>query len=63
MNSKSFIRRLEKEGWVRARQKGSHVTLNHPNGAGLITASHPKKDLPTGTLRSIFRIAGWDWPL
>lgn len=62
MDSRAIIRRLEQEGWERARQKGSHLTLKHPNKAHVITVPHPRKDFPTGTLRSIFRIAGWKWP-
>ncbi len=29
--------------------------------AGRVTVPHPKKDLPVGTVRSIYRQAGWDW--
>jgi len=28
---------------------------------GAVTVPHPKKDLPIGTLRSIYRQAGWQW--
>jgi len=28
---------------------------------GKVTVPHPKKDLAIGTLRSIFRQAGWEW--
>jgi predicted RNA binding protein YcfA (HicA-like mRNA interferase family) len=31
----------------------------HPDRPGLVTVPHPKKQLPTGTLKSIFRQAGW----
>ncbi len=26
-----------------------------------MTVPHPRKDIPVGTLRNIFRQAGWDW--
>ncbi|WP_083911984.1 type II toxin-antitoxin system HicA family toxin [Desulfotignum phosphitoxidans] len=28
---------------------------------GKVTVPHPKKDLPVGTLRSLYRQAGWQW--
>lgn len=28
---------------------------------GKVTVPHPSADLPIGTLKSIFRQAGWDW--
>ncbi|MDW8213738.1 MAG: type II toxin-antitoxin system HicA family toxin [Roseiflexaceae bacterium] len=34
---------------------------HHPNKPGRVTVPHPKKDLPVGTLRSIYRQAGWSW--
>ena len=41
--------------------KGSHYQFKHPKKKGKITVRHPKFDLPAGTLRSIFRQAGWPW--
>ena len=29
--------------------------------AGRVTVKHPTKDMPIGTLRNIFRQAGWKW--
>lgn len=28
---------------------------------GLVTVPHPSQDIATGTLRSIYRQAGWEW--
>ncbi len=61
MNSKEIIKRLESEGWVRVNTKGSHQKFKHPNKKGIVTVAHPKKDYPIGTLKSIFRQAGWKW--
>jgi predicted RNA binding protein YcfA (HicA-like mRNA interferase family) len=62
MNSRQVIRRLEADGWVRVRTRGSHCQFKHPDRPGLITVPHPKKDLPTGTVRAIMKQAGWSKP-
>lgn len=41
------------------RTKGSHRQYKHPERPGLVTVPHPKRDLPIGTLRSIYKQAGW----
>jgi predicted RNA binding protein YcfA (HicA-like mRNA interferase family) len=61
MNSAEIVRRLESEGWRKAHQAGSHCKFKHPEKPGAVTVPHPKKDLPIGTLRSIYRQAGWQW--
>ncbi len=58
-NSRKLIRKLEAEGWVVVTQRGSHVQLKHPQKPGRVTVPHPRRDLPTGTVRSIYRQAGW----
>lgn len=61
MNSREVIKRLRADGWVHVRTKGSHHQFKHPDPEkpGLITVPHPKRDLPTGTLKGIFTAAGW----
>ena len=61
MNSRAIIRRLEADGWVLVHAKGSHYQYRHPDRPGRVTVPHPRKDLPTGTLRNIYRQAGWRW--
>ena len=61
MKSAEVIKRLEEDGWQLHHVKGSHHQFKHPEQSGKITVPHPKKDLPIGTLRNIFRQAGWDW--
>ncbi|PZO20734.1 MAG: toxin HicA [Leptolyngbya foveolarum] len=63
MTSKEIISRLKAEGWRLVHTKGSHQQFKAPHRPGRVTVPHPKKDLPTGTVRSIARQAGWDWPL
>jgi predicted RNA binding protein YcfA (HicA-like mRNA interferase family) len=59
--SREIVRRLESEGWILVRTKGDHRQYKHPSKPGLVTVPHPKKDLPIGTIRSIYRQAGWKW--
>jgi predicted RNA binding protein YcfA (HicA-like mRNA interferase family) len=62
VTSSQVIARLKQDGWVVVNVRGSHHQFKHPNKAGKVTVPHPKKDLPKGTLRSIYRQAGWSWP-
>ena len=58
MDSRKVISALEADGWVKVAQRGSHVQLKHPLKPGRVTVPHPKRDLPTGPLRSIEIQAG-----
>ena len=58
-DSKDIIRRLKAEGWRLVRVTGSHHHFRRPSEPGTITVPHPKKDLPLGTVLSIYRQAGW----
>lgn len=50
---------LERLGFVRVRQTGSHVHLRPPDRPGLVTVPlHRGQDLPLRTVRSILRQAG-----
>ena len=60
MDSRAIIKRLEQEGWRCVRTKGSHRQYKHPSKPGRVTVPHPKRDIPAGTLRAIFRQAGWE---
>jgi len=62
VKSVEIIQRLQADGWQLARFKGSHHQFKRPSKPDLVTAPHPLKDIPTGTLRNIFRQAGWAWP-
>ncbi len=61
MSSREVIVKLKTDGWELAHIRGSHQHFKHPAKPGRVTVPHPKKDLPTGTLRSIYRQAGWPW--
>jgi len=58
-DSKQVTKKLESDGWYLARVKGSHHQFKHPTKSGLVTVKHPDGDIPTPTLCSIQRQAGW----
>lgn len=61
MTSAEVIRRLKEDGWRLQHVVGSHSKFKHPEKPGAVTVPHPEKDIKTGTLRSIFKQAGWKW--
>lgn len=58
MDSREVIRLLLAAGWVEVTQKGSHKQFRHPVNPGRVTVAHPKKDIPSGTLRSMEKQSG-----
>lgn len=58
MNSRDIIKLLEKKGWYKYHQKGSHCQYKHAFKKGKVTIPHPKKDLPYKTVKSILKQAG-----
>ena len=38
-----------------------HAKFVHPIKPGHVVVPHPRKDLAIGTLRNIYKQAGWDW--
>jgi predicted RNA binding protein YcfA (HicA-like mRNA interferase family) len=61
MDSQTIIRRLKEEGWLEVHVAGSHHKFKHPDKPGHVVVPHPKRNLPQGTARNIFRQAGWPW--
>jgi predicted RNA binding protein YcfA (HicA-like mRNA interferase family) len=62
VSPKEVVRRLRDDGWVlRRRGPGDHVQFVHPSRSGKVTVDMGVREIPIGTLRSIFRQAGWDW--
>ena len=59
MKSSVVKKMLEKDGWELVRVTGSHHHFKHPEKTGLVTLPHPKSEIPKGTLRSIWKQAGW----
>ena len=58
MKSRDVIKKIEADGWFEVAQKGSHKQFKHPKKQGRVTVPHPKRDLPTGTLKSIEKQSG-----
>ena len=58
-NSRQLVRMLERDGWKLDRVKGDRHTFKHPAREVIITVTHPRKDLPIGLVRRIYKLAGW----
>ena len=58
MDSRESIKSLEADGWEHKRTTGSHWHFSHPTKRGYVTVPHPKRDLPTGTVKAIERQSG-----
>lgn len=62
MSAKEVVRRLTADGWIVKRKgPGDHIQFTHPTKPGRVTVDMGARDFPIGTLRSIFRQAGWKW--
>ena len=48
-------------GWTERKGKGDHVNFNKPGHPFVITVDMGVREIPVGTLRSIYRKAGWNW--
>ena len=57
MDSREVIKVLKDDGWRLHHAKGSHHQFKHPTKEAKVTVPHPKKDLPEGTRKSIYRLA------
>ena len=50
-----LVRLLERLGFQRIRQKGSHLYLKHPDGRATVVPMHRGEDIPPGLLRAILQ--------
>ncbi len=57
-DSRKLIKALEADGWQHIGTTGSHHHFGHQTKPGKVTVPHPVKDLPAGTVRSIYKQAG-----
>lgn len=58
-DSRQIIRRLSEDGFTLVSIRGSHQNIVM-RAVGIVILPHPRKDIPVGTVRSIYRQAGWD---
>lgn len=56
--SREIIQILCSDGWTEVRCSGDHHHFRHPTKPGLVTITHPVKDVPRRTLNSISRQSG-----
>ena len=56
-NSRKIIKRLEQDGFEHVKTVGSHH--KYRKDGKVVVVPHPKKDLPMGTVRHIYKQAGW----
>ncbi|MPZ58458.1 MAG: addiction module toxin, HicA family [Rhizobiales bacterium] len=58
---KEVRKMLLADGWIERGGKGDHVNFKKPGNPSLITLDVGVRELPIGTLHSIYRKAGWAW--
>jgi predicted RNA binding protein YcfA (HicA-like mRNA interferase family) len=58
-DSRDIIARLRQDGYELVTTRGSHHKFVHPVTRRQVIVPHPKRDLPRGTVGSIYRQAGW----
>jgi predicted RNA binding protein YcfA (HicA-like mRNA interferase family) len=58
-DSRDIIRRLTSDGFEHKSTRGSHYKFVHPTLRRMVIVPHPRKDIPAGTVRSIYQQAGW----
>ena len=61
MTPREVMQRLRQEGWAEQPGKGSHVKFTKDDH--MVIVPNHRGDIKTGTLRAIYRDAGWQWPL
>ena len=57
-SSREVIKIIEADGWYEVACVGSHHQFKHATKTGRVTIPHPKRKLPLGTVKSIFKQAG-----
>jgi predicted RNA binding protein YcfA (HicA-like mRNA interferase family) len=58
-NSRKLIARLNAENFVLKSVNGSHHKFFRASDKRVVVVPHPKKDLPIGTVKDIYKDAGW----
>ena len=61
-SSREVIAIIEADGWYEVSCVGDHHQFKHPEKKGRVTITHPQKDIPIGTLKSIEKQAGVKFP-
>jgi predicted RNA binding protein YcfA (HicA-like mRNA interferase family) len=61
-SSREVIKILKADGWYEYGCDGDHHQYKHPTKKGKVTVTHPRKDIPIPTLKSIERQSGVTFP-
>lgn len=61
-SSREVIKTLKADGWYEVACVGDHHQFKHPVKPGRVTVTHPQKDIPCRTLKSIEKQAGVLFP-
>jgi len=61
VTAREVMSRLRREGWTERPGRGSHIVFIKADHDNIPVPNH-RGDIPIGTLRSIARAAGWEWP-
>ncbi len=57
-SSREVLKILAEDGWYEVHCTGDHHQFKHPSKPGKVTVTHPVKDIPKRTLKSIGDQAG-----
>ena len=55
LSAKEFFKILERAGFEKIRQEGSHVFFRHKDGRRTVVPNHPGEDLDRGLLNKIIK--------
>lgn len=61
-SSREVLKMLLADGWYEVNCVGDHHQFKHPTKPGRVTLTHPAKEIPIGTLKSISRQSGITFP-
>ena len=61
-SSREVLKILKADGWYEVYCVGDHHQFKHPVKPGRVTVTHPRKDMPRETLKSISQQAGVTFP-
>lgn len=61
-SSREVLQILKADGWYEVGCDGDHHQFKHPVKKGRVTLTHPVKDIPIKTLKSIEKQAGVRFP-
>ena len=61
-SSSEVLKILKADGWYEVGCVGEHHQFKHPTKPGRVTLTHPVKDIPLKTLKSIQAQAGIKLP-